>query len=241
MALWMPSAIRHHGAPVKVGYTSGASGPKRGDVKHSAEGGWGGIHAVLADLSRQSSWQFTVGYDRIEQHYPYIAHCWHAGDADDDGGVAANIDLVGIEHLGMAGTPLTDYQVAATVQISEWCAEQEGITRFARYPEQAGVWTLAEHNQVSDVPTACPSGRIPWDTILKALGDDEMGMTPDEKKLFDIVRDDAVIGKNRSERNEKKLDELIAIVGALGERIVGHEDWQKLTEAVVASLHPPED
>ncbi|KKM92789.1 hypothetical protein LCGC14_1215000 [marine sediment metagenome] len=227
MGLWMPGAVRRHGPPVKVGYTSGASGPKRGDVKHSAEGGWGGIHAVLDDLSRSASFQFTVGYDRFEQHYPYNAHCWHAGDADDDGGVAANIDLVGIEHLGMAGTPLTDYQVAATVQISEWCAAQEGITEFARYPEQAGVWTLVEHNEVSDVPTACPSGRIPWDTILKALGDDDM--TDEERRqlkeaeagvkaLRGIVWDQAVrlhLLKERVDKHGRRLDNHELVVPAL--------------------------
>lgn len=224
MTLWAPFAQRVHGPPVKVGYPESASGPKRGDVKHSAEGGWDGIHAVLADLSRQASWQFSVGYDCIEQHYPYIAHCWHAGDTDDDGGVAANIDLVGIEHLGVAGTPLTDYQVAATVQISEWCAEQEGITGFARYPEQAGVWTLAEHNEVSNVATACPSGRIPWNTILKALGGDDM--TPEEKQMLLDARQDAIEARDRSAENKADIEVLqkqqtyvARIVSELGKRI----------------------
>ena len=96
------------------------------------------------------------------------------------------------------------------------------------------------HYQVAD--NRSDPGTLDIDQLVRdAQEEDDMGMTPDEKKLFDVVRDDAVIGKNRSERNAKKLDELIAIVGALGERIVGHEDWQKLTELTVAKLHPPED
>ena len=36
---------------------------------------------------------------------------------------------------------------------------------------------LVEHNEVSNVFTACPSGRIPWDAVLAGLvteGDEEM-------------------------------------------------------------------
>lgn len=176
-----PFAIRRPGPLWKQGYPGvGVAGPKRGDVKHSAEGtNWDVIHDLLDGQARKS-WQFTVGYDRTEQHYPFMAHCWHAGDADDDGGVRANIDLVGIEHLGVAGDPLTDYQVEMTVKITRWCAEQSNRTRYARYPTQLGVWTLAEHNQVSDTATACPSGRIRWLRIIAALeeqpptGEDDM-------------------------------------------------------------------
>jgi len=157
---------------VKVGYVSlghGIRGPKRGDAKHSAEGYWGGIHQALDNLARRASWHFTVGYDRTEQHYEVSAHTWHSGDVDDDGGVRGNVDLVGIEHLGMAGDPLTDYQVEMTERLSRWCAEQFGRdAKFTRYPDQSG-WVLVEHNEVSDVPTACPSGRIPWARILRDL------------------------------------------------------------------------
>lgn len=164
-----PQATWRPGPDWKVGYSfQGESGPKRGDVKHSAEGWWDGIHSVL-DGPRTASWHFTIGLDRCEQHYPIDAYCWHAGDVDDDGAVAANIDLVGIEHLGVAGQPLTPYQIDMTAKISRWCAEQFGLDAFARYPTQDGVWTLVEHREVSDVPTSCPSGRIPWDRIIVAL------------------------------------------------------------------------
>ena len=181
MADWFPLAIRWDGAPWKMGYPSfGTSGPKRGDVKHSAEGtSWSAIHDIL-NSQRRASWHFTVGYDRVEQHYPISAHCWHAGDVGDDGAVRANIELVGIEHLGMAGESLTPYQIDATIAISEWCADQYHQDKFARYPDQVGVWTLVEHNQVSDEATACPSGRIPWTEImlrLRAAEEDDMAYT----------------------------------------------------------------
>jgi len=167
-ALWRP------GPAGKAGYPQGYSGPKRGDVKHSAEGGWGGLYSVLDSPTRRASWQFTVAYDRIEQHYGWSVNCWHAGDVDGDGGVRANIDLVGIEHLGVAGEPLTLDQIDMTTRLTAWLAEQNGYQNFGRYPQQSHVWSLAEHNQVSDVPTACPSGRIPWSEILRRLEDDDM-------------------------------------------------------------------
>ena len=187
MSEWAPFAIMRPGPTWKVGYSfRGESGPKRGDVKHSAEGDWPGLYAVL-DGPAASSWHFTVGYDRVEQHYPVGDYCYHAGDVDGDGAVAANIDLVGIEHLGSAGEPLTTYQVEMTIQVSLWCAEQYGIARFARYPEQEGVWTLVEHNQVSDMPTACPSGRIPWGEIIGRLTEED-AMTTEERAEFEALK-----------------------------------------------------
>ena len=173
-AEWRPGPLTKWG-----GYQSGNTNPKRGQVSHSAEGYMAGALSML-DGPTPVSWHFTVGFgepfDRgILQHYPLTANCWHAGDSDDDGGVRANIDLIGVEHLGKAGEALTEYQIDATVRLTRWCAAQFGLDIFARYPmqdrvwHQLGVWTLAEHNEVSDRPTACPSGRIPWDEILRRL------------------------------------------------------------------------
>ena len=174
-AVWRPAPLTKTGYPeLGVGY----KGPKRGDVKHSAEGGWGGIYSALDSLTRRASWHFTVGYDRIEQHYDLSAHCWHAGDTDDDGGVKANIDLVGIEHLGVAGERLTLDQIDMTTRLSAWCAEQFGRSAFRRFDgwdsDEAEVWLLVEHKEVSNEPTACPSGRIPWDVILAKLQEDDV-------------------------------------------------------------------
>lgn len=165
---WCPFAVRRPGHPDKVGYSfAGELNPKRGAVDHSAEGFWHGIHLALDDPNRRASWQFTVGYDRIEQHYPLLANCWHGGDVDDDGGVSANIDLVGKEHLGVAGTPLTPSQVELSTKLDIWIMEQLGRSVWQRFdgwdPDDGKTFLATEHNEVSDAPTACPSGRIPWD------------------------------------------------------------------------------
>jgi len=177
MSEWAPFAVRRDGPAWKVGYSFiGEAGPKRGQVNHSAEGYWAGLYSAL-DGPLQKSWQLTVGYDRVEQHYPISAHCWHAGDVDDDGAVAANLDFIGVEFLGMAGEGLSPYQVDMAVRIPQWCAEQEGRSIFRRFdgwdPDEPGLWLLAEHNEVSDVPTACPSGRIPWAQIMRRVKEDD--------------------------------------------------------------------
>lgn len=180
-SLWMPGAIKVPGNPDKIGYQRlgfGAIGPKRGDVKHSAEG-WGAYLKFLVQTRLAiKSWHFTVLTDGTKwQHYPINAHCWHAGDTDDDDDVRANIELVGIEHEGLAGTPLNAEQTQATTEITEFCADYfERANAYARFPVQpSDGWTLVEHTEVSNTFTACPSGRIPWDDILELLKvEDEM-------------------------------------------------------------------
>lgn len=164
-----PRAIWRPGPAEKAGYfwPLGYSAPKRGEVKHSAEGYWPGLDSVLFDLNRRSSWHFTIGYDRVEQHYDVDVNCWHGGDIGDDGGVRANIDTVGVEHLGRAGQPLTPYQVDETVRLSQWLVQTRGFTSAQR--GSGPGWRLDEHNEVSDAYTSCPSGRIPWGLIVPRL------------------------------------------------------------------------
>lgn len=174
-SLWMPGAEKRPGPVAKIGYPAfGNKGPKRGDVKHSAEGTAAGLLVVL-NGARRASWHFSVLKDgTIWQHYPINAHCWHAGDVDDDGGVKANVELVGIEHEGVAGQRLTAAQVEATLKITRYCANYfDRLGSYARYPIMpADGWTLVEHNEVSDTYTACPSDRIPWTEIISELEDD---------------------------------------------------------------------
>lgn len=178
---WWPQAVRRDGPAWKAGYISaGLTKVKRGEVKHSAEGYWAGLYSVL-DGPARSSWHFTVGYDRVEQHYALSWNTWHGNDTDNDGAVMANLDLIGIEHLGVAGEPLTEYQVHMTTELTRWAAAQFGLSTFARYPQQAEVWTLAEHKQVGDTATGCPSNRIPWDEILKRLQGNDMSQADIEE------------------------------------------------------------
>ena len=181
-SLWMPGAIIVPGHPDKIGYQRlgfGSRGPKRGDVKHSAEGWWTYLKFLIQTRLAIKSWHFSVLTDGTRyQHYPIDAHCWHAGDTDDDDDVRANIELIGIEHEGLVGQPLTAEQTQATAEISRFCAEYfERSAAYARFPVQpSDGWTLVEHTEVSNAFTACPSDRIPWDDILELLTVEEDDM-----------------------------------------------------------------
>ncbi len=176
--LWCPWAVRRDGPARKQGYTGGVAGvppnlwqaaPKRGAIIHSADGYWPGIYEVL-DGPRNASWHFTVGYDRVEQHYALNANCWHGNDTDDDQAVRGNIDLIGVEVLGRPGEAPTEYQLQSIVNLQLWSAEQMlgPLPRFCRWPDQNG-WTLAEHRELGNTATLCPSGRIPWPEVMRRL------------------------------------------------------------------------
>lgn len=167
---WCPFAVYYPGPALKQGYPVWGLGPakKSGEVKHDAGGSsWDALHGEL-NGPVQKSWQFTIGPDRLEQHYPLSACCWHCGDTDPSDGVRGNIDFVGVEHLRV-GSSLSSFQIDMTVKLSQWMALQFGVYIFERYPIIAAgsIWTMAEHNEMS--ATQCPSGRIPWSTILDNL------------------------------------------------------------------------
>ena len=183
-AIWLP------GPPNKAGgYSRGDRGPKRGEVKHSAVGSWDGMQGVLFG-PRASSWQFSIlKPGTVFQHYDVSVYTWHGNDTDSDGDIEANFDLVGTEHEGgppgNESEPLTPEQVQASIDLSRWLAQTNGFNKWSRYPDQSG-WVLAEHNQVGNSPTACPSGRIPWDVILAALNETERDLPTTEQAAHAI-------------------------------------------------------
>ena len=94
-----PGATQRPGPAWKVWPTANAIA---GVILHSMEGAEAGAWSVL-DGPLQASWHFSVMRDgRVFQHYPLDASPWHAGSR------AQNVRLVGIEHEGQAGEPLTD-------------------------------------------------------------------------------------------------------------------------------------
>lgn len=224
-SLWYPGAVRWPGNPNVTGYPpsiGGLKAPKRGAVEHSAEGvNWGVIH----DLLLTKSWHATIGYDRIEQHHPIDINCWHGADTDADGGVRANIDLIGVEHLGVAGHPLTEYQIQATVDFNRWAAAQFGLATFSRYPKQDG-WTMAEHNEVSNTYTACPSSRIPWAEVMKRLQEDDV--TPQ-----DLAAIKAMLEASEKDVKEWVTKEMQAVVNAM---VLGFKNIDGDTEKIKAKL-----
>lgn len=139
-----PPAVQRPGPDWKVWPEQNSC---EGAILHSLEGS---SVAALNQLTGtvSVSWHFTMLKDgSVWQHYPLTASCWHAG------GKAANTRLIGVEHEGKAGEPLTEAQTQASVALVRWLSATCGwpMERHTR---------LLEHNEV--FATACPSGRIPW-------------------------------------------------------------------------------
>jgi hypothetical protein len=190
---WCPFAVRMDGPRHKFGY-SGVEAeryhPKRAVVDHSAEGWKDGTIGVIFG-PRLASFQFLIDVDApatLYQFYPVDADCWHCGDVDDDGGVAGNIDLVGVEHAGMAGQALTEAQYQTSLRLYRWLAQTRGWGPATLYkphgtPQDWAKATMFEHNWVSDVYTSCPSGRIPWQRYLADLRG-EQTMTQEQIELY---------------------------------------------------------
>ena len=141
----------YHGAtqfpgPTRKVYTE--ENRVEGVIAHSAEGYRAGLDSQL--LTAEVSWHFTIYLDgSVAQHYPLDASCWHAGSK------ASNIRLIGVEHEGRAGEPLTEAQVVSSVALVDWLAQTAG------WPDKARGVRLYEHREVNPA-TVCPSGRIPW-------------------------------------------------------------------------------
>lgn len=162
---WLPFCIRRPGPPEKQGYHGIPSRPLsaiRAEVKHSMDGYAHVALQMLMNPSLRKSWHFSVPFlGPPLQHYPLEAVTWHCGTLE------GNVSTIGIEHEGL-GAPITHSQVQWTVELSR--AFMRLCPQMAK-PERHK--TLLEHNEI--VPTACPSGRIPWDRIIAAL------VTPQEE------------------------------------------------------------
>ena len=155
MTSWYPAAELLPGSASKSGYPNKGNREGKGVVVHSAEGWRPSMESGLLNPSLAKSWHFSVYLDgHVQQHYPLETMTWHAK-------TPANYNYAGIECEGIAGTPVGGVQLDSLVNLLKWQREQEGWTETKR-----GV-TLWEHNEF--VATACPSGRIPWDTILAEM------------------------------------------------------------------------
>jgi hypothetical protein len=175
---WLPFAVRRDGPADKQGYatTPTRSPPSiHGVVYHSMEGYRAGAYSVL-DGPKRSSWTFSVYQDDApEQHYPLESVTWHAGTMD------GNILYVGIEHEGVKGEPLTDWQYAQTNKI----VKNLMLLCPNIVPERrVGLW---EHREVG--LTSCPNNRIDWSRI-KLTQEEHMGLDPvQDQRMKDIQFD----------------------------------------------------
>lgn len=143
---WYPAATRHPGPSWKVRGSSAV----RGFVGHSAEGPLHALFSELARTDRDAAWHFSIAKDgRVYQHFAVDQMVWH-------GGSARAHQMVGAEHEGVAGQPLTAAQRDASVALVRWLGAEWGWGTLKR---RVNLW---EHREVSDRVTQCPSGRIPW-------------------------------------------------------------------------------
>lgn len=161
---WFDWAERQPGPPEKVWPDVNAN---QGVVYHSAVGSLQGvINVVTGPVENNRSVTGVVAYDgRLVQFYPITASPWA------NGGHVPNRLLLGFEHEGGANPynePLTEAQIATDVRILQDLAKD---WRRPTSPTDKDA-SLYEHNEMTRwgaAPTACPSGRIPWDEILQRL------------------------------------------------------------------------
>jgi hypothetical protein len=184
---YIPWATRRPGPWAKTGYPSASTrtlAQIEGEVKHSMEGSLQAGFGELDKLTRQASWHFSISkIGLLYQHYPLEAVCWHAGGPGDmqaDTALIGNLTLIGVEHEGVAGEPLTPAQLATTIRLSE---DVRGLCPLVGMFPPTLRRNLWEHGWLSQ--TACPSGRIPWPTIIAALmapvpPAEEDDLTPEE-------------------------------------------------------------
>lgn len=149
-AIWRPTS--------KQGYGSDNQHLFQGAVVHSMDGSLAAGFGVLDSTTRQASWHFSIANNgQVYQHVDTNNISWTSGSYQ------ANKKFWGIECEG-AGTPLTAAQLQAVGQLLAWL--------WATHGTQGGFVrrvTLWEHNEMTifgSAPTACPSGRVIWPTII---------------------------------------------------------------------------
>ena len=158
--VWHPDAWIVQGPGWKSGYADIPQRDWRGGVFHSMEGPMTvGLLVLLG--AAPLSWHFSVPKygESFYQHYPIYKATWA------NGGPGANRRFFSIEHEGYAGEPLTEHQIECDVAIITWAMDND----VRPWPCFAREDTLFEHSEMvrfGSSPTACPSGRIPWQEVI---------------------------------------------------------------------------
>ncbi|MSQ28314.1 MAG: N-acetylmuramoyl-L-alanine amidase [Dehalococcoidia bacterium] len=76
---------------------------------------------------------------------------------------------IGIEHEGFSGRPPTDRQLAASIALHRYLAQQHGIPADAAH--------IVGHGQLDRMQrTACPGSRFPLDRIIAAVKEVALGV-----------------------------------------------------------------
>lgn len=173
---WIVGVERLPGHPSKQ---NGGRNGLHGFVAHSAEGYQdyllGNIIQRPASGGRKS-WTFTNLFNgRLIQHYPIYSQVWTSGAG------YPNNNMPSAECEGQYFEPLTDAQVNNLVFIIREIAAAASRTDIRRLRDGESIaprlaFLLTEHRECTRWgadATACPSGRIPWETILERLTETE--------------------------------------------------------------------
>ena len=144
-------------------------------IPHSAEGYWPVMRQILWG-DRGSSWFASNLKDgRLIQHYPIYARTWTSGSG------YPNYNGLAWENEGVAGEAFTDKQTENCIRIINEVSALTGMKSWRRPLNSADKEAqLYEHNECTrwgSEPTACPSHRVPWSTIIAGLGETDMAIT----------------------------------------------------------------
>ena len=148
-------------ASPKHGYPSTDTHANEGVVIHSAEGSLAAALGVI-DGPREASWHFFVCKDgKVYQFIDSTNIAWTNGSFE------SNRRFWGIENEGIKGEALTEPQYAALKDLVKWLF-------VGPYIRGQTLWEHREMTAYGSLPTACPSGRIPWARLIAALEEEEM-------------------------------------------------------------------
>ena len=149
---------------------------------HSMEGYEAGAWSQLDGENTGVSWHFSVMKSgTVYQHYPLQASPWHAGSKYQ------NQRLIGIEHEGVVGEPLTHAQRLASIDLVNWIAKQCGWE--VSTTDGPNRRTVYFHSDAT--ATSCPNGRINLADYWPAQQPPLPGFTPDVEKALNAL-DEAV-------------------------------------------------
>lgn len=142
-------------------------------IAHSAVGFEGGFWGEMEGTARKSVQLFNRYDGALFQLYPVTTQCWASGNSTmNNRGVAMECE----GGWSPFNEPLRPAQTATVIRVLKDIAAAKGVSQdtYWRGPFDGSDKnaTLYEHQQgtrFGGAPTACPSGRYPWEEIMAGL------------------------------------------------------------------------
>lgn len=179
---WFDWMIRDPG-PINPDKVNGGINTVRGMIPHSAEGYWSHLQTLLH--TGPDSWGASNLKDgRCYQHYSIYQQTQTSGAGYPNNNFWTN------ETEGRAGEALTGPQVDNIVRQIKELSALKGWKPRRPINSLDVTATLYEHKECvrwGAKYTACPSGRIPWGTILSMLEEEDVSAlvwNPEFSRLY---------------------------------------------------------